>query len=224
MFIVVKHVLPAVWSKLRPALRLATVAGLLSVLLVAGGAQFFGFNLASFAAVGPRSWQKLLGPDTAARRIAPAQTHSGLQPVASRAQKDTAQLKLVSASAAPGSRVTVPVELNAAGQENTLAFSFSYDGTALSQPQVALTQVSLLTPGARWMQVALTPVPPLTPGARSMQVALTLTRAKGMMLPRITHKTVSFEYAAPKQLFVYPPRPLPEWLIAWQGRWPDLAA
>ncbi len=62
----------------------------------------------------------------------------------------------------------------------------------------------------------------LDPG-QPMQVALTLTRAKGMMLPRITHKTVSFEYAAPKQLFVYPPRPLPEWLIAWQGRWPDLA-
>jgi transcriptional regulator of nitric oxide reductase len=62
----------------------------------------------------------------------------------------------------------------------------------------------------------------LDPG-QPMQVALTLTRAKGMMLPRITHKTVSFDYAAPKQLFVYPPKPLPEWLIAWQGRWPDLA-
>jgi NosR/NirI family transcriptional regulator, nitrous oxide reductase regulator len=60
--------------------------------------------------------------------------------------------------------------------------------------------------------------------ARPMQLALTITRAKGMMLPRITHKSVSFDYAPPASLFAYPPTPLPEWLLAWQGRWPDLAA
>lgn len=60
--------------------------------------------------------------------------------------------------------------------------------------------------------------------ARPMQLTLTLTRAKGMMLPRITHQTVSFDYAPDSELFVYPPQPLPEWLLAWQGRWPDLAA
>lgn len=63
----------------------------------------------------------------------------------------------------------------------------------------------------------------LDPG-RPLDLALTVTRAKGMMLPRITHKSVSLRYAAPERLFRYPPRPLPEWLIAWQGRWPDLAA
>ncbi|MBL8490722.1 MAG: 4Fe-4S binding protein, partial [Rhodocyclaceae bacterium] len=58
---------------------------------------------------------------------------------------------------------------------------------------------------------------------RPLDLALTVTRAKGMMLPRITHKSVSLRYAAPERLFAYPPRPLPEWLLAWQGRWPDLA-
>lgn len=59
--------------------------------------------------------------------------------------------------------------------------------------------------------------------AQPLQVTLTLTRAKGIMLPRITNQTVALDYALPEQLFVYPPKPLPEWLIAWQGRWPDLA-
>lgn len=63
----------------------------------------------------------------------------------------------------------------------------------------------------------------LDPG-RAMQVGLTITRAKGMMLPRITHKTATLNYAPPESLLVYPPKPLPEWLLAWQGRWPDLAA
>ncbi len=62
----------------------------------------------------------------------------------------------------------------------------------------------------------------LDPG-RPMQVGLTITRAKGMMLPRITHKTATLDYSPPAGLFVYPPKPLPEWLLAWQGRWPDLA-
>lgn len=59
--------------------------------------------------------------------------------------------------------------------------------------------------------------------ARPMQFTLTLTRAKGMMLPRITHQTVTTDYAPDEKLFVYPPEPPPEWLLAWQGRWPDLA-
>lgn len=59
--------------------------------------------------------------------------------------------------------------------------------------------------------------------AQTMQLTLTLTRAKGVMLPRITNKSVSVDYTLPDRFFVYPPRPLPEWLLAWQGRWPDLA-
>ncbi|MBK7236448.1 MAG: 4Fe-4S binding protein [Sterolibacteriaceae bacterium] len=62
----------------------------------------------------------------------------------------------------------------------------------------------------------------LDPG-RPMQVGLTITRAKGMMLPRITHKTATLTYAPSSSLFVYSPKPLPEWLLAWLGRWPDLA-
>ena len=59
--------------------------------------------------------------------------------------------------------------------------------------------------------------------SQTMQLTLTLTRAKGIMLPRITNKSVSVDYTLPDRYFVYPPKPLPEWLIAWQGRWPDLA-
>lgn len=62
----------------------------------------------------------------------------------------------------------------------------------------------------------------LDPG-RPMRIGLTISRAKGMMLPRITHKTATLDYALPAALFAYPPKPSPEWLLAWQGRWPDLA-
>lgn len=62
----------------------------------------------------------------------------------------------------------------------------------------------------------------LDPG-RPMRLGLTLTRSKGMILPRVTHKTVTLDYAPPAALLAYPPRPLPEWLLAWAGRWPDLA-
>ena len=62
----------------------------------------------------------------------------------------------------------------------------------------------------------------LDPG-QPMEFQFTITRAKGMILPSITHKTVTVGYAAPTALFDFPPRPPPEWLLAWQGRWPDLA-
>ena len=62
----------------------------------------------------------------------------------------------------------------------------------------------------------------LDPG-RPLELALTVTRSKGMILPRVAHRSVALRYAPPERLFAYPPRPLPEWLLAWQGRWPDLA-
>lgn len=192
MFIVVKHVLPAVWSKLRPALRLATVAGLLSVLLVAGGAQFFDFNLVSFAAAGLPSWQKLLGPSQATRQIAPAQTHSGARPVAALAQKDP-QLKLVPTSAAPGSRVTVPVEFSADGQENSLAFSFSYDSNALSQPQVTLTQELLDS----------APNATLTVNAKESQagrLGVEITLPAGQLFAAGTQRLVKIEFLVSHEL------------------------
>jgi transcriptional regulator of nitric oxide reductase len=53
-------------------------------------------------------------------------------------------------------------------------------------------------------------------------LALTVTRAQGTVLLRLTQQTASLDYQPPASLFVYPPKPLPEWLLAWQGRWPDL--
>lgn len=62
----------------------------------------------------------------------------------------------------------------------------------------------------------------LDPG-RPLDLTLTITRAKGMILPTLTHKTVSLKYAPPGRLFIYPPTPLPEWVLAWQQRWLDLS-
>lgn len=63
----------------------------------------------------------------------------------------------------------------------------------------------------------------LDPG-RQMHLTLTLARTtrKGLILPRTIQQPVAIEYAPPEALFVYPPRPLPEWLQAWKARWQDL--
>lgn len=61
----------------------------------------------------------------------------------------------------------------------------------------------------------------LDPG-RPLELTLNITRAKGMILPTLTHKKVSFSYVPPSRLFYYPPAPLPEWVLAWQGRWLEL--
>ena len=58
---------------------------------------------------------------------------------------------------------------------------------------------------------------------RTLDLTLTITRAKGMILPVLTHRQVSLAYAPPQRLFAYPPQPPPEWLLAWQGRWLDLS-
>ncbi|MCE1182928.1 MAG: 4Fe-4S binding protein [Rhodocyclales bacterium] len=58
--------------------------------------------------------------------------------------------------------------------------------------------------------------------AQAQQLTLTLTRAKGMILPSLTHRNLTLNYTPPKHLFIYPPKPLPEWLLAWRMRWLDL--
>ncbi len=61
----------------------------------------------------------------------------------------------------------------------------------------------------------------LDPG-RPMDFRFTVSRARGMILPVVTQKQVGLRYAPPAELLDYPPKPLPEWLQAWQGRLPDL--
>ncbi len=61
----------------------------------------------------------------------------------------------------------------------------------------------------------------LDPG-RPVELSLTITRAKGMILPTLSHQTVTLNYQPPARLFIYPPTPLPEWLLAWQARAGDL--
>ncbi|MDZ4255020.1 MAG: 4Fe-4S binding protein [Sulfuritalea sp.] len=61
----------------------------------------------------------------------------------------------------------------------------------------------------------------LDPG-RPMDFRFTVSRARGMILPVATQRQIVLSYVPPAELFDYPPRPLPEWLQAWQGRLPDL--
>jgi transcriptional regulator of nitric oxide reductase len=58
--------------------------------------------------------------------------------------------------------------------------------------------------------------------AQALRLDLTFSRARGSILPIITQRSVSLDYTAPEQLLIYPPKPLPDWLIAWKDRWPDL--
>ena len=58
--------------------------------------------------------------------------------------------------------------------------------------------------------------------ARALDIVLTVTRAKGMVLPTLTHQKVKLAYQPPDALFAHPPEPLPEWLLAWKGRWVDI--
>jgi transcriptional regulator of nitric oxide reductase len=62
----------------------------------------------------------------------------------------------------------------------------------------------------------------LDPG-RPLEFGFTLMRAKGMILPVVTQKTATLTWQPPADLLTYPPRPPPEWLLAWQGRSLDLA-
>ena len=61
----------------------------------------------------------------------------------------------------------------------------------------------------------------LDPG-RPLDFGFTVSRARGFILPVVTQKQITLRYVPSGELFDYPPKPLPEWLQAWQGRLPDL--
>jgi len=69
--------------------------------------------------------------------------------------------------------------------------------------------------------LAVPPLAGLNPG-KPMDFRVTISRARGVILPVVTQKQISLRYAPPLELFDYPPKPLPEWLQAWQGRLTDL--
>ncbi|HEY6897328.1 MAG TPA: 4Fe-4S binding protein, partial [Rhodocyclaceae bacterium] len=60
--------------------------------------------------------------------------------------------------------------------------------------------------------------------ARPVNISLDIAREKGLILPVVTHKTIALDYEPPAKYFDKPPKPLPEWLLAWKGRIPDLIA
>jgi polyferredoxin len=59
--------------------------------------------------------------------------------------------------------------------------------------------------------------------ARPAEFKLTISRGKGTILSTITHKTATLAYSPPQRFFTYPPKPLAEWLLAWQARKVDIA-
>ena len=63
----------------------------------------------------------------------------------------------------------------------------------------------------------------LDPG-RPVSIGLDVVREKGQVYPTRIRQTLNLEYSAPSSYFTYPPTPLPEWLVAWGARWPELAA
>jgi transcriptional regulator of nitric oxide reductase len=65
--------------------------------------------------------------------------------------------------------------------------------------------------------LAVPPLAGLDPG-QPMDFRLSVIRARGEILPTITQKQVSLRFTPPRELFDYPPKPLPEWLQAWNGR------
>ena len=58
--------------------------------------------------------------------------------------------------------------------------------------------------------------------ARALEIVLSIKRAKGLMLPALTERKVKLTYQPPERLFAFPPAPLPDWLLAWKGRWVDI--
>ena len=81
-------------------------------------------------------------------------------------------------------------------------------------------------PGAPPLNAALAlrtaPMAGIDP-TRPHRFELTLVREKGLIRPEVARRTVSLDYAAPEALFIRPPAPPPEWLLAWQERWRELA-
>ena len=69
--------------------------------------------------------------------------------------------------------------------------------------------------------LAVPPLAGLDPG-KPMNFRISINRARGAMLPVVTQKQISLRYVPAPELYDYPPKPLPEWLQAWQGRLPDL--
>ena len=61
----------------------------------------------------------------------------------------------------------------------------------------------------------------LDPG-RAMTLQIGILRSKGMILPQTDERPVRLNYAPPRHLFSAAPVPVPEWLMAWRGRWVEL--
>lgn len=62
----------------------------------------------------------------------------------------------------------------------------------------------------------------LDPG-QPIEFRLSVERRKGSILPTVIRREIALLFEPARELFKYPPRPLPEWLRAWRDRWVDLA-
>lgn len=59
---------------------------------------------------------------------------------------------------------------------------------------------------------------------RPISIGLDVVREKGQVYPTRIRKTLTLDYTPPARYFIYPPIPLPEWLVAWAAHWPELLA
>ncbi|WP_084151129.1 4Fe-4S binding protein [Azohydromonas australica] len=58
--------------------------------------------------------------------------------------------------------------------------------------------------------------------ARPAEFRLTFSRSRGTVLSAITHQSATLAHSPPARYFSYPPKPWPEWLLAWQARAVDI--
>ena len=62
----------------------------------------------------------------------------------------------------------------------------------------------------------------IDPG-RPLSLDLNIIREHGSVMRETTQKTATLDFTPASHLFVYPPRPVPEWLESWRQRIPELS-
>jgi len=62
----------------------------------------------------------------------------------------------------------------------------------------------------------------IDPGRR-VTLSLEVLREKGLVYPTRFRQALNLDYTPPEHYFIWPPTPLPEWLVAWSAHWPELA-
>lgn len=108
---------------------------------------------------------------------------------------------------------TVPSRLRLTQNEAPIELHDADAHLSLSPPIPGLEQARVfdVAPNA-----GLDPASPVT-------LTLEVRRLRGQIYPEVIERPVPLVYAPPPELFEYPPKPLPDWLLGWRERSTDLA-